>query len=155
MNFLEHVKISHDQYLKELSLLVSDKWKINQQDILDLWNAPTTSSTVVPIKCSHKFTRGKKKGTECDLPAVEEGMCKKHVKKKTGKKKPGKKKPRLVMRKHKVFTEYFYHKETRFVLKTKKAGVVGKLDDEEEKILPLDTKDKEKCEELGLKVNSD
>ncbi len=150
MNFLEHVKISHDQYLKELSLLVADKWKINQQDILDLWNAPTTSSTVVPIKCTHKFTRGKKKDTECDLPAVEEGMCKKHVKKK-----PGKKKPRLVMRKHKVFTEYFYHKETRFVLKTKKAGVVGKLDDEEEKILPLDTKDKEKCEELGLKVNSD
>ncbi len=150
MNFLEHVKISHDQYLKELSLLVSDKWKINQQDILDLWNAPTTSSTVAPIKCSHKFTRGKKKDTECDLPAVDEGMCKKHVKKKSGKKKP-----RLVMRKHKVFTEYFYHKETRFVLKTKKAGVVGKLDDEEEKILPLDTKDKEKCEELGLKVNSD
>jgi len=141
MNFLEHVKISHDEYLKELSMLVANKWKIDQQDVLDLWKTPISPVTT-PVKCSHKYKRGKKKDTICDEKVVEDGLCKKHKKKKT----------RLVMRKHKVFTEYFYHKATRFLLKTKKEGVVGKLDEAEEKILLLDTKDKEKCEELGLNI---
>ena len=56
------------------------------------------------------------------------------------------------MRKHKFFDEYFYHNETRFLLKSKKEGVIGKLDDVGDSILPLDTKDIEKCQELNLKV---
>ena len=58
------------------------------------------------------------------------------------------------MRKHKFFAEYFYHNETRFLLKSKKEGVIGKLDDVGDKILSLDTKDIEKCHELNLKVKS-
>ena len=41
MTFLEQIKIYHDKYLEELSKQVSNKWGINQEDILKLWeNGP-------------------------------------------------------------------------------------------------------------------
>ncbi len=143
MNFLEQIKIYHDKYLEELSKQVSNKWGIDQKEILKLWEGCPSSSSP-SVGCSYKFSRGQKKNTLCNAAIVENGLCKKHKKKK----------PRLVMRKHKVFTEYFYHKETKFLLKTKKEGVIGKLDEKEDKILALDTKDREKCRDLNLKIKS-
>ena len=158
MTFLEQIKIYHDKYLEELSKQVSNKWGINQEDILKLWEngppppGPPPSSpppppppSPSPPGCSYKFSRGKKKNTLCNKTIDEDGLCKKHKKKN----------PRLVMRKHKFFDEYFYHNETRFLLKSKKEGVIGKLDEAGVKILPLDTNDVEKCKELNLKVKSD
>jgi len=143
MNFLDQMRIYHDKYLEKLSKQVSDKWGINQEEILKLWEGcPVMSSP--HTGCSYKFSRGQKKNTLCNAAIVENGLCKKHKKKK----------PRLVMRKHKVFTEYFYHKETKFLLKTKKEGVIGKLDEAEENILPLDSKDIERCHALSLKVKT-
>ena len=68
---------------------------------------------------------------------------------------PKEDKPKLVLRKHSYFKEYFVHEETGFLIKTKKEGVVGKIEKRERTtpiIVQLDEKDLVKCKALRLPV---
>lgn len=68
---------------------------------------------------------------------------------------PKEDKPKLILRKHTYFKEYFVHEETGFLIKTKKEGVVGKIEKREgttPTIVQLNEQDLVKCKSLRLPV---
>ena len=75
-----------------------------------------------------------------------------------GKKKvcsPKEDKPKVILRKHPYFKEYFVH--SGFLIKTKKEGVVGKVEKRKGEtpiIVSLDEADLDKCKALRLPVKS-
>ena len=58
---------------------------------------------------------------------------------------------------HSYFKDYFVHEDTGFLIKTKKEGVVGKIEKREGEtpiMVPLTTEDLVKCKTLRLPMKS-
>ena len=103
-------------------------------------------------KCVYTYSRGARKGQKC-LASVKCGdFCCKHNKSKTAAKIKNEEN-RIVMKRHKIFQDFFWHPETNFLLKTKKEGVCAKLIEErgEVKKVPLLLGDFELCKSWGFK----
>jgi hypothetical protein len=117
-------------------------------------------------KCSYVFKRGVKAGKNCNtIIKNTEEYCSKHKTKKSkkdsntkkSKKDSNTKKPMLILRKHRFFKNYFFHKETGFLVKNKKEGVIGKIKenkDTEPEIVELTEEDITKCLSLGLQFKN-
>ncbi len=70
---------------------------------------------------------------------------------------PKEDKPKVILRKHSYFKDYFVHEDTGFLIKTKKEGVVGKIEKREGEtplIVPLTTEDLIKCKTLRLPMKN-
>ena len=168
--FIENQETSLKKLIKERDEELANKiymeYCIPVEDILKLFEEskiPSNDSchdediTINSNKCSYVFKRGVKAGKNCcTIIKNTDEYCSKHKIKKS-KNGSETKKPRLILRKHNFFKSYFFHKETGFLVKNKKEGVIGKIKENKDKvpeIIQLTTEDITKCLELGLQFKN-
>ena len=149
--FSEQERIFNEWLSKKIDNVaekIHQEYCIPKDEILNMFEINETTV----LTCQYILTRGNNKGSMCGKK-TKKGckFCKNHIKK--DKIDASKK---IVLRKHIFFKDLFFHNETGFLVKNKKEGVIGKIqdgdEDEEPKIIKLSSADIEKCKELGLRV---
>lgn len=155
MELDKKIKQLVDSCILEFIGKIASKYNIKAEELRQIWNGETkTPPLTVEVNqgrdTSHKFcpkilSRGKRKGEKCSKklkPGKE--FCTNHMPKASKK---------VVMKRHKVFKDYYCHAETGFLLKNKTDGVIGKvvLKDEEPEIVALNEDDIKKCLTWGFK----
>ena len=147
---------------------IANQYCIPTEEILEFFQSfdnpscqPIQLEIAIPPKgCSYVFKRGEKKNQQCNAKIkCNSEFCSKHHKEETkltlSKPKLISSKPKLILRKHDYFKEYYIHEATGFLVKTKKDGIIGKIQDREDNvpiIVELDDEDFEKCKKLRLPV---
>jgi hypothetical protein len=137
---------------------VSEKYEIDIEELNDLFSSAvgvidkmttTEKTTTTGDFCHFILTRGDNKGTQCKKKPVKgDVFCASHKKKESDVNMKEAVKQFQVVK----FKGLFWNKETRFVFVSREDQTVyGKLDNNNEDVLPLSDKDIEICNKLKLK----
>ena len=139
MNLYSEFKNLLEKHEKLFAKKISEKYNLPFEEVLATGKGEGNNEKAKT--CKHVFKRGKKKNCRCKIKVTSGTFCKKHERKK-----------KLVMRKHKFFTNLFFHAETGFLVRSKEEGVIGKIGESDgmPKIISLTNEDKEICKQWRL-----
>lgn len=168
LQFATEYSNKFDNFLKQ----ISEKHDIPKDVLLSYWNntIPISNDTnsITPVstpksdtstsetsdRCNYVYSRGDKKGMRCTKKPKNGCYCGLHKKSQKAIKSPIKpntiiEKPKLILKCHTKYKQFYHHKETNLLF-NKNKFVIGKIDDEGNKV-ELDDESIKLCQEWKFK----